>query len=184
MGTRGAIGFYKDGVDKITYNHFDSYPRVLGNGVKDFVLKYEKDLDKIFESIILVDADSKTTVEQKKDCLKYADLSVSEQSPDDWYCLTRKAQGDLEAYAKGLKYMIDNKDFLEDSLFCEWAYIINLDKRVLEIYVGFQKCPNDNRYSVDEPDGEYYNCKLEREVPFEKLSSFDMDSLEEEIKGE
>lgn len=36
MGTRGAYGFYKDGQNKLTYNHFDSYPEGLGNTVVDF----------------------------------------------------------------------------------------------------------------------------------------------------
>lgn len=30
--------------------------------------------------------------------------------------------------------MIDNVSFLQDSLFCEWGYVINLDTNVLEIY--------------------------------------------------
>ena len=33
MGTRGAIGFRLDGVDKVAYNHFDSYPSGLGADV-------------------------------------------------------------------------------------------------------------------------------------------------------
>ena len=60
---------------------------------------------------------------------------------DDWYCLLRHAQGDLNVYKNGLRYMIDNHDFIKDSLFCEYAYIINLDTKRLEFYVGFQKTP-------------------------------------------
>lgn len=30
MGTRGMYGFYRNGVTKATYNHFDSYPEWLG----------------------------------------------------------------------------------------------------------------------------------------------------------
>ena len=30
MGTRGFIGFVVDGVEKISYNHMDSYPEALG----------------------------------------------------------------------------------------------------------------------------------------------------------
>ena len=36
MGTRGVFGFHIDEIDKITYNHYDSYPECLGsNIVKD-----------------------------------------------------------------------------------------------------------------------------------------------------
>jgi len=34
MGTRGAYGFRKNGIDKVTYNHFDSYPEQLGESLE------------------------------------------------------------------------------------------------------------------------------------------------------
>jgi hypothetical protein len=39
--------------------------------------------------------------------------------------------------------MVDGAGFLRDSLFCEWAYIVNLDDDdgVLEVYRGFNKNP-------------------------------------------
>ena len=36
MSTRGAYGFYKNGVDKITYNHYDSYFSGLGEEIVNF----------------------------------------------------------------------------------------------------------------------------------------------------
>ena len=33
MGTRGLYGFRKNGIDKLTYNHLDSYPDWLGKKV-------------------------------------------------------------------------------------------------------------------------------------------------------
>ena len=32
--------------------------------------------------------------------------------------------------------------FAADSLFCEWAYVVDLDDRTLEAYKGFQKAPH------------------------------------------
>jgi hypothetical protein len=46
--------------------------------------------------------------------------------------------------------MIDSQVFLKDSLFCEWAYIINTDTGELEIYRGRNKnrhVKNGGRYS-------------------------------------
>jgi hypothetical protein len=43
----------------------------------------------------------------------------------------------------GLK---NSKSFAADSLFCEWAYVINLDNDTLEIYKGF----NTKRLSKEE----------------------------------
>ena len=140
MGTRGAYGFHKDGVDKITYNHFDSYPIGLGADVAAFVCQHtDEEMNAIFDRIILVATNEKPTGDQIAECMPFFDGNVSEQTPEDWYCLLRKAQGNLEAYAGGLRYMVDQADFLKDSLFCEWGYVINLDKGVLEIYRGFQR---------------------------------------------
>ena len=36
MGTRGILGFRKNGLDKLAYNHFDSYPEELGANVVKF----------------------------------------------------------------------------------------------------------------------------------------------------
>lgn len=36
MSTRGLYGFRKDGIDKCTYNHSDSYPEQLGRRILTF----------------------------------------------------------------------------------------------------------------------------------------------------
>ncbi len=173
MGTRGAFGFYRGGVDKITYNHFDSYPAGLGEKIVRFCQETSiEEMNEIFNRIEVVDFhSSKPTPEQIEECRPYLDLRVSHQSEEDWYCLLREAQGGLDVWKNGLRYMIDDADFLKDSLFCEWAYVINLDWDALEIYRGFQKSPTNNRYSArrysikevitetTETDV-YYSCKL------------------------
>ena len=172
MGTRGAYGFHKNGVDKITYNQYDSYPSYLGKNIENFIRSTSiEEMNKIFDNIQLVNEEDKPTVEQLNHCLGIGtiNLDVSRQSLDDWYCLLRKAQGDLNWYKKGLRYMIDNADFIKDSLFCEWAYVINLDNNTFEVYEGFQKRPHDNRYKILYSDNGYYNCKLIREYPLDDI---------------
>ena len=71
--------------------------------------------------------------------MPWTNLNVGEKSTDDWYCLLRHAQGNLNIYTDGFKYMNDSHDFLNDSLFCEYAYIINVDTSQLEFYSGFNK---------------------------------------------
>jgi len=185
MGTRGALGFFKNAEHKVTYNHFDSYPEGLGLQVLEFCKKHSvSQMNKMFKEIELVDRNSKPTKEQRAKIPDEAiDLAVSEQSEDDWYCLLRNAQGDLEAYGE-IGFMIDNHNFLYDSVFCEWAYIINLDEEMLEIYKGFQNKKPAGRYSHIKPDENgYYAVSLVMEYALESLpenAKFLKDLIKEE----
>jgi len=182
MGTRGAVGFLSNGIEKITYNHFDSYPEGLGNGVLNFlhtIINFEELKIKV-NNIILIDEKVEPTIKQIKQCIaaKTVDMEASEQSYKDWYCLLRHAQGNLEKYIE-VRLMPDSKDFLLDSLFCEWAYIINLDTNKLEIYEGFNEDQNGKgRYASQhrELDGNHhYGVKLIYEV--------DLFNLPKEFEG-
>lgn len=175
MGTRGAYGFIKNGEMKITYNHYDSYLSELGFNVMRFIAATSNiELNEIFGNIIMVREDTKPTEEQIKECEKYLNLDVGNQNIDDWYCLLREAQGNLNEYKKGLRYMIDNKEFMGDSLFCEYAYILNLDNNYLEIYKGFNKdIETDNDYTqfrgkIDE-NNRYVEVKNFDTVPFDSI---------------
>ena len=140
MSTRGTIGFRVSENDKVTYNHSDSYPTWLGIQVMSFILNTpESELKDIANRIELVDEDSKPSSELIEAYRGYADTDVATQTLTDWYCLLRHTQGELEHYRNGVRHMIDYSTFLHDSLFCEWAYIINLDTQELEIYKGFNK---------------------------------------------
>ena len=64
-------------------------------------------------------------------------------------------------------------DFLYDSLFCEYAYIINLDECVLEFYKGFNKNPKANgRYAnntIYRDENSYYGVALIDTIPLKDL---------------
>jgi hypothetical protein len=197
MGTRGIWGFRQDSKDKLTYNHYDSYPTGLGNQIVEFIKNHSiEELAVIAKRIKLVKADSKPTAEQIKNYLAQGtyDGQVSDKTPDDWYCLLRNTMFNPEMFANDkIVHMIDNHKFIEDSLFCEWGYIINLDGRCLEIYTGFQHEPNSkgNRYQVGKPEKgrtyEYYACELFTTIPLKDIRFFPndaMDSLETIINAE
>ena len=102
-------------------------------------------------------------------------LNVSMQSMSDWYCVLHNAQSNPDIYAKGLDIMLDAADFIKDGLFCEWAYILNLDNMTLEIYKGFYKRKQSakiNRYMANATKDEYgyYPCKLIAIYPFERIA--------------
>ena len=187
MGTRGLYGIRKNGIDKATYNHWDSYPDWLGREVISFC-KYNsiENLDKFFNLIELVDENSTPTKEQVEYCtsLGLEDTDLHNRDLYDWYCLIHNLQGNFNLYQKlidnhNLIYMTDYITFIEDSLFCEYAYIINLDDNVLEFYKGFQHEPqNGNRYGTESTyeghDGtKYYPCKLIKTFPLGELDDVD-----------
>lgn len=171
MGTRGCYGFRKNGVDKLTYNHWDSYPDYLGEAMVKFCKETTiQEMNDIFDRIILVYEGSKPTKAQIVECIEYYNGDVSTHKVEDWYCLLRDAQGNPNVYKHGLKYMIDSGDFIKDSLFCEYAYIVNLDTNCLEFWLGFQKEPcENNRYGTETRDNmnKYYPCKMVSYYPLD-----------------
>lgn len=186
MSTRGLYGIRKNGVDKCTYNHSDSYPSYLGFNIVSFCKESSiENLNIFFDNIEIVDELSKPTEKQKKYCeeLGLANFSVASQSNDDWYCLLRNLQGNFALYYKYINdnkriFMIDNSEFIKDSLFCEYAYIINLDKNVLEFYKGFQtKRQNKNRYGVRRDENGYYPCRLIKEFSLDDIFNNDPESI-------
>ena len=139
MGTRGLYGIRKDGIDKCTYNHWDSYPDYLGRKVLNFCAKHNiKELSKLYDNIKIVYENEIPTKEQIETCKKlgYANFGVSTGSETDWYCLLRNLQGNFHAYTDCINngnkmYMLDYADF-KDSPFCEYTYIIDIDNEVLK----------------------------------------------------
>jgi len=175
MGTRGAFGVHVKGVDKVGYNQFDSYPSGRGIEVLAWLRKTlkaggEAALNASALALVVVDADKKPTKAQQSALKQWSNLGVSERSLTDWYCLLHKTHGDLYATLE-CGYIVDHLSFLTDSLFCEWAYIVNLDERTLEVYSGFQREGHaKGRFAATKPnDGGYYPVGLVKAYSFDKL---------------
>lgn len=171
MSTRGVIGFQIDNCIKATYKHSDCYPKGLGKEVVTFLCNRSiKDLQKFKENvqkIRWVIEEEKPSKEDIKRYKRFSDLSVNTRKLDDWYCLLRKTQGTCALsyiLSNKLKVLIDSTDFLKDSLFCEWGYIINFDECTLDTYKGFQRKPDKNNPLGFVPSEiysgtKYYPCK-------------------------
>lgn len=186
MGTRGAYGFRINNIDKVTYNHYDSYPDELGRNVMKYISKTPlAALKEVAAGIQLVERSSTPSQKLILKYKKYADLGVAEGKYEDWYCLLRKAQGDLFAFHRGLKHMPDYSEFLADSLFCEWAYILNLDTERLESYTGFNKNRSaKGRYasqSIERNSG-YYGVALLKEIALPDITEGGIDAYVSELE--
>lgn len=180
MSTRGLFGFRKNGIDKAMCNHYDSYPDYLGRNVIDWLKTVTPEkLNEIFDKIVLVDADEKPNEAEKTEldeCWLY-DYSGEYQ---EWYSLLHKLQGNpplIEEIADtyGKVYMCDDISFIKNSLFCEYAYIVNLDEGVLELWNGFQTKPwSENRYGTDtisSVQNGYYPCKRIATITLEDITN-------------
>lgn len=145
MGTRGFLGVVAGGTEKISYNHFDSYPEALGAAVYETVSRWMKTGESELRhaqahELRLVTQDTLPTPEQIELLRPLADQGVSTRDLSDWYVLLRRSQGDIDAILD-TGYMLDAGDFPLDSLFCEWGYLIDFDAIKLEVYQGFQTQP-------------------------------------------
>lgn len=187
MSTRGTISFRINGEDKLAYNHSDSYPSGLGEDFVQQVKELIKDPEKLKTQVqnlrMVSKKSSAPTVEDIKKLSRWTDLNVSEQSTSDWYCLLRNSQGSLIDILK-CGYMLDAEGFILDSLFCEYAYILNLDDGIVEFYKGFQnkkhnkgrygQLTNPPKYAGQEP---YYGCALVGTFPMDKIPENWMEKL-------
>lgn len=181
MGTRGFVGFVVGGQVKIGYNHFDSYPEYLGVNVFNTACRWlsggeiEKRAQQA-QDLRLVGDDDKPTPEDRIRLSAHRQQGVGEAG--SWYELLRDAQGDLDATLDA-GVMIDAGDFPLDSLYCEWGYLIDLDRRKLEVYQGFQKAsPTAGRWAGREAlDDDRYRRLGHNYYPCNRIVEFDLGAL-------
>lgn len=149
MGTRGFVGFVAEGRETIVYNHSDSYPEELGINV----LHYARGIDdraaaKASAAAIIHVSDETPPTEKQIDALsQYANLSVGRRGDrPDWYQLLRETQGDPAAILKA-GHAEHFPEWPTDALYCEWGYLIDFDREVLEVYRGYQTAAHaDGRF--------------------------------------
>lgn len=181
MGTRGAVGFWVDGEPKLAYNHFDSYPSGLGVDVLDFLRKAEAEkgwaqLREDARAIKCVeDSEAQPSPEDIEQFGQFAVTSVGAQGTNNtvvhtWYQLLRNLQGDLAGYLNAGVMLADNK-FVNDSLFCEWAYVVDLDgDGAFEVYEGFQRSAHtDGKFASESADRGYFPVRLVKSWPLGAL---------------
>lgn len=174
MGTRNLTCVVLDGKYVVAkYGQWDGYPDGLGAGILKF-LRDEFDEDKFRENVVKL-------IEATEDDIKKLMDMVGIKSEDGWltmedaekykkvaYELSRDCSGD--EYLKGIQegkfeWKKDSLDFAAAGLFCEWCYVVDLDKQTFEVYEGFGKSPlaEGERFKFLEPkmeDNGYYPVRL------------------------
>jgi hypothetical protein len=174
MGTRHLICVVKDGQFKVAqYGQWDGYLEGQGVSVMEFLRgkKNRKNLEKGLEYVSWI------TDEEFNAFLKEAEVPESGwmdmEQAEKWqarhYELSRDCSSDIlpmiannAVSEKPRQIKLSNSiTFASDSLFCEWAYVIDFDTNQLEIYKGFNKKPTPlgqrfSDYPIEETTGGKY----------------------------
>lgn len=160
MGTRHLICVYKGGEYKVAqYGQWDGYPSGQGIDILQFLHtwdrpKFEKQVDKL----TWITGAEYDKIPQKT----LADRA--EFSRDT----SAKLLPMIQNSKRKLK-LVNNIDFAGDSLFCEWAYVIDLDENTFEVFEGGMKIDRDKndreditiigRFDDYDTDGDYDTVK-------------------------
>lgn len=133
MPTKGLFGFRRNGTEKLTYNHRESYPQGLGRKVVDFCRNLSvQELNNLFDELIIVDDEDPITAEQIQAYKNY--LAAEHWSENlDWKTVLRYNNDPTLPLMDGFRVMVEYGSFI-GSQRCRWVYIINLDDNQLEIY--------------------------------------------------
>lgn len=193
MGTRHMIGVVKDGIPRIAqYGQWDGYPSGQGISVLKFLQsnKLESLKKNIGKCFFLTESEYKALWLNEFgidiDVEHFVKSETSEKFHKAYPQFSRNMGSDiLHFVADSTKEeiaLLDNYNFAYDSLFCEWAYVIDFDKNTFEVYEGFNKTPlsEDERFCQDKPkeraegvENEYYPVKLKAEFKLSKLPTED-----------
>lgn len=143
MSTRGSFIIRKNSKDKELYIPADAYPDGAGRDAVRLI--------KSLDLSVLYDL-----LKTEEDLLEETDeLSFGEPMGFNLEDL-------VDAYRNERKYVYQQMGewFIQDSLICEYGYVLNLDKNLLQFYVGDQREPQEgNHYGTDQRKG-YYPCAL------------------------
>jgi len=172
MGTRGLTAVILDGEHKIAqYGQWDHYPS--GQGLTALAFCREVMVDDAKRDAFIANLRRcrfETPADEAERVAWLASIGVgasglmSMLQYEQWkrrYPLLTRDNGaeilDLVASAgDGPVVLQDSWDFGADSLFCEWAYVIDATAGTLEVYRGFNKRPATGRFAAMKPKRDDY----------------------------
>lgn len=190
MGTRNLTIVQSDGEYKVAqYCQWDGYPS--GQGIT--ILETLSNMDPVFDIPAFKQKVNKLKQLTEDEVHAYwkkcgADdsgwvgMDVSDKFKKKYEHLHRDFGGKIIAAiasgkVKEVASATEGIKFAGDSLFCEWAYVIDLDKNTFEVYGGFNKGPLKR--------GERFNFLKQRKTkkdpdpysPVRLLASWPLDAL-------
>lgn len=192
MGTRSlTVVVHNSEVKFAQYGQFDGYPESLGATLLHFISKTSN--VEALKSVL-----PKMRLWNENDQKQELEFLQSIDCENSWMDKGQKLQYQkryplrfLEVYGKLkegkllellLKFnrleeivTTDSYEFAKDSLYCDWAYIIDFDKNAFEVYKGFNTSgitEQDRFFPLYEQGNDYYPVKI--------IQSFLLDGLPDE----
>lgn len=191
MGTRHLICVVKDGEYKVAqYGQWDGYPSGQGCTVLGFLateFDREEFTARLAEAYVATDEQINgwylnAGATEKELAEGWINSAVSDRFKKTTPSLSRDTGGKILAMIQNSIYptpLRNGINFAADSLMCEWAYVVDLDKNSFEIFKGFNTADplkeGDRFYgfTVDNSNKEYFPVKLVAEYPLSDLPDED-----------
>lgn len=193
MGTRNLTAVWLDGRYRIAqYGQWDGYPSGQGRTCLNFARE------------VLTDNHKGRFIRKLRACRFLNDEELDELSAKissgelkNWPEVYPELSRDTAAEILRMVYESENGlklrnsiDFAADSVFCEWAYVIDLDRGTFEVYKGFNETPlepGDRFYGLETeapkragPSTTYYPVREVAEYELSSLPTFEeLAALEE-----
>lgn len=172
MGTRNLTVVIQGGKPVVAqYGQWDGYPEGQGETIRSFLAeetgraKFEAALKRCR---FVTDQEVKDAYKEAgADGSGFVTMEVSERFQRSLPFINRDLGGSVLALIRessGEVVLQDQYDFAADSLFCEWAYVVDLDQNTFEVYQGFNKEPlaeTERFFPLEKlADGGYHPVKL------------------------
>lgn len=179
MGTRNlTVVVFGEEIRVAQYGQWDGYPS--GNGVVILDFLRNKMNAKFFSGLLRTKFIDNKEIQKKwknvgADDSVMVDMGVAEKFKEKYFQLSRDCGANVLEHIQNTSGNIElGNEFVfgGDSLFCEWAYVVDLDNNCLEVYAGFNKTSlnGDGRFAYLEKSWEEYK-------PIKLIKKYDLDAL-------
>ena len=155
MSTKGSFIIRKNNEDKELFIPADAQPEIAGRDAVRMIKSL--DLDALYDLLVPEDDLAELVGENE----------VGSEEPLDFSL--RVCVGSVRS---GQPYVYRQMDcrLIQNSLFCEYGYVLDLDENELHFYTGYQNTPQEgNRYGTERNDFGYYPCSLKAILPFASI---------------
>lgn len=184
MGTRHLVAVVLNGEVKVAqYGQWDGYPSGQGETVVKFIsrtMRIRKFKEQVAKCTFLTKEQIfQTWKEFGADESGFVSMDISRKHAEKYPALSRDVGAEiLKLVQSGKGRKLDNAiEFAADSLFCEFAYVLDLDGKVLEFYKGFNYETPKGRFATmpkckyNGEEKEYFPVTLLATIPFKECNS-------------